>query len=671
MRTVLLVAATAGVLAAFWAIGETFLVVFIGIFLALVFEYPVRAVMGKTGWSRGLAATVTVLGTAIGVLVIALLFLVPLVGCVRDFLQELPATVEQLRQSDELSWLGDSGAAENVQAGSEKISAAVPDAISAVLGIASGFFTAFLICFTILFTCIFLLSDVANLKRALGSVLMPGEDVRWIEVWERVTTAVSRWAIGVVVIATIAGTTQGVTAWLLGSSYALALGVIAGLLDMIPNLGATLAGFILVPAILAEEGLVPALIMLAVVLVYQQVENNILTPKIQGKAVNLSGFFIIVAVTLFGALLGVLGALTAVPLAATIQIFIQELTKARRDKVAAAHAALDAPTPERALNQLTQPHQHRKERSMASQDSWTGWIVFAGFVIIIVGVMDVLQGFIAILEDEYVVATPEGLAIFDVTAWGWTSLIWGGLLVIAGLGLLGGAGWARWLAIFGVAINAIQQVAFLSNYPQAYPLWNILIVTLNFVVLYALTARWKGFKGPCDGSNDLTSADGSRPLRGRLPAAVTARPRSSISATSIATSSALAILPVADAIRAVPTIGATAASTPRTCSASTPISPAMARFIRYETAGASTATSAAMRTSASVSASRLDASIESVVMLASRSSTGVSLVDPAMILLSPPSALGTDWCQPLPIRDHPQYPGDVRRRSSCRWHERA
>ena len=344
MRTVLLVAATAGVLAAFWAIGETFLVVFIGIFLALVFEYPVRYVMGKTGWSRGLAATVTVLGTAVAVLVIALLFLVPLVGSVRDFLQELPATVEQLRQSDELSWLGDSGAAENVQAGSEKISAAVPDAISAVLGIASGFFTAFLICFTILFTCIFLLSDVANLKRALGSVLMPGEDERWIAVWERVTTAVSRWAIGLVVIATIAGTTQGVTAWLLGSSYALALGVIAGLLDMIPNIGATLAGIILVPAILAEEGLVPALIMLAVVLVYQQVENNILTPKIQGKAVDLSGFFIIIAVTLFGALLGVLGALTAVPLAATIQIFIKELTKTRRDKVAAAHATLEAPT---------------------------------------------------------------------------------------------------------------------------------------------------------------------------------------------------------------------------------------------------------------------------------------------------------------------------------------
>ena len=342
MRTVLLVAATVSVLGAFATIGESFLVVFVGIFLAIVFEYPVRFVIAKTNMSRGLAATVTVLGVAVVLVALALFFLVPLVGGVRDFLQALPETVEQLRASDELSGsIGDSGAAENVQEGSEKLADSVPDAISAVLGIAGSFFSGFLICFTIIFTCLFLLSDVANLKRSLGSVLMPGEDERWLNVWERVTTAISRWAIGVVVIATIAGTTQGLTAWLLGSSYALGLGVIAGLLDMIPNIGATLAGFILVPALWAEEGLAAALIILVVLLVYQQVENNILTPKIQGKAVNLSGFFIIVSVTLFGALLGVLGALTAVPLAATIQIFLRELTTARREKVASAKAALE------------------------------------------------------------------------------------------------------------------------------------------------------------------------------------------------------------------------------------------------------------------------------------------------------------------------------------------
>ena len=338
MRTLLLLAAAVGVLAAFVAIGDTFLIVFVGIFLALVFEYPVRFVMRKTGMSRGLAATITVIGSAVVVTVLFLLLLVPLVSSVRDYLKQLPQTAQELRDSGELSWLGDSGAAKNVQQGAEHISKSIPDAVSSILGVAGGFLGVFLALFTILFICLFLLTDIGRLKESLASVLMPGEDERWLGVWERVTESVSRWAIGVVVIATIAGTTQGVTAWLLGSSFAVGLGVIAGLLDMIPNIGATIAGFILVPTLWAEQGIGAALIMLVVVLVYQQLENNILTPKIQGRAVDLSAFFIIVSVTLFGALLGVLGALTAVPLAATIQIFVQELTKVRRERVAAAKA---------------------------------------------------------------------------------------------------------------------------------------------------------------------------------------------------------------------------------------------------------------------------------------------------------------------------------------------
>ncbi|MDA0167393.1 hypothetical protein OM076_44450 [Solirubrobacter ginsenosidimutans] len=131
---------------------------------------------------------------------------------------------------------------------------------------------------------------------------------------------------------------------------------------------------------------------------------------------------------------------------------------------------------------------------MASRSAWGGWIVFAAIVLLMVGAMDVLQGFVAIFKDDYVVATRKGLAIVDVTAWGWSMVLWGALLVVAGLGLLNGAGWARWLSIIGVGVNAIQQVAFLANFPQAYPLWNILIVALNVLVLFALTVRWQGYK---------------------------------------------------------------------------------------------------------------------------------------------------------------------------------
>ena len=135
---------------------------------------------------------------------------------------------------------------------------------------------------------------------------------------------------------------------------------------------------------------------------------------------------------------------------------------------------------------------------MVSQDSventMGGWIGFAGMVMIIVGAIDIFQGFFAIIEDEKVVATGKGLAIIDVTGWGWLTLLWGCLIILAGFGLLGGAGWARWLAIFGVSIGAIEQMAFLANYPQAFPLWEITILALYVIVLFALTARWQGYK---------------------------------------------------------------------------------------------------------------------------------------------------------------------------------
>ena len=95
------------------------------------------------------------------------------------------------------------------------------------------------------------------------------------------------------------------------------------------------------PTVLAEEGLTDALIMLAVVLVYQQVENNLLGPTIYGKAVNISPFFVILGVTLFGALLGVLGALVAVPVTASLQIVVLEVTKAHRARIAELRAAAE------------------------------------------------------------------------------------------------------------------------------------------------------------------------------------------------------------------------------------------------------------------------------------------------------------------------------------------
>jgi predicted PurR-regulated permease PerM len=343
LRTLLLAAAVAGLGLAIASIVDTLILVFLGVFLALVFEIPLRAFMRWTKWKRGISATVLVLGSALAVTVLALLLLVPLVASLRDFIKSLPEIVQGLQDSDELSWAADSGAGDNVHQGAVNLADAIPHAISAILGVAGSAFSAGLWIFTLIFLALFLLIDMENLRGVVRAVLMPGEAERWLQTWERITDTISRWAIGAVTIAAIAGTVQGGTAALLGSSYALALGVIAGLLDLIPNLGATIAGFILVPTILAEEGLTDALIMLAVILVYQQIENNLLGPTIYGKAVNISPFFVILGVTIFGALLGVLGALVAVPVTASLQIVLTEVTRTRRAIVAEARAALASP----------------------------------------------------------------------------------------------------------------------------------------------------------------------------------------------------------------------------------------------------------------------------------------------------------------------------------------
>jgi hypothetical protein len=120
--------------------------------------------------------------------------------------------------------------------------------------------------------------------------------------------------------------------------------------------------------------------------------------------------------------------------------------------------------------------------------SMAGWIGFAGILLLIVGSIDFFQGLIALFEDEYFVVTASGFLVVDVTAWGWIMLIWGVLLVLAGLGLVSGQGWARWFAIVVVSLNFIAQLGFLGN--SQYPLWSLTVIALNVIVLYALTARW-------------------------------------------------------------------------------------------------------------------------------------------------------------------------------------
>jgi hypothetical protein len=129
-----------------------------------------------------------------------------------------------------------------------------------------------------------------------------------------------------------------------------------------------------------------------------------------------------------------------------------------------------------------------KEGDVASKGFWTGWVVFAGLLMVIIGSLDFFQGLIAIIRDKYYVLTPTQIVVFDMTTWGWVMLIWGIVLALAGLGLLSGSGLARWFTIVVASLNFIVQLGFVGSHE--YTLWALTVVGLNAVVLYALTARW-------------------------------------------------------------------------------------------------------------------------------------------------------------------------------------
>ena len=115
----------------------------------------------------------------------------------------------------------------------------------------------------------------------------------------------------------------------------------------------------------------------------------------------------------------------------------------------------------------------------------TGFILFAGLMMIMVGIWQALEGLIAIFENEFYVATRNYLFQFDATTWGWIHLLVGLIVAFAGWGLLSGRTWARAVAITVALLSATANFLFIPY----YPFWSLLIITLDIFVIWAVAAH--------------------------------------------------------------------------------------------------------------------------------------------------------------------------------------
>ena len=117
---------------------------------------------------------------------------------------------------------------------------------------------------------------------------------------------------------------------------------------------------------------------------------------------------------------------------------------------------------------------------------WTGWIVFASVMMFLVGTFQMVEGLVAILDDEYYGVTESGLVLsLDYTAWGWTHLLLGLLIFVSGLGVLSGNVLARTVGVLLAGLSAIANLLFI----EASPVWSIVVITVDVLVIYALTVH--------------------------------------------------------------------------------------------------------------------------------------------------------------------------------------
>jgi predicted PurR-regulated permease PerM len=339
IQTILLVAAAVAVAWALASIANVLLVIFVSILSAAVLVPVVSVMERRLHWSRRLCSIVLVLAIVIVIGAVVLVVAQAISDAVRDFSDDLPQIVERVRHSDLGDFInGGSGSLDTLREHAGDITNGVGKVSGGVANVGVSAFGAVTLIFSVTFLTLFGLIDAPHARDWIGSLLYRDKRERYLQITDRIIQTTSRYMLGNVAISLICATVYGVTAVILGLPYPLALAVIAGLLDLIPNLGATIAGLIV--GLVALSVSLDALIAFAIVIVvYQQIENYVLQPTIIGKAAQISGFTVLASVLAFGALFGLIGAIIAVPIAAGLQIVTEELTAARRARIAAADAA--------------------------------------------------------------------------------------------------------------------------------------------------------------------------------------------------------------------------------------------------------------------------------------------------------------------------------------------
>ena len=308
--------------------------IFIAGFLAIALSGPVNWLHQRTD-RRGLAIALVYVALILVPVLLAAILVPPIVEQLNNLINNLPAYVSDLQdfvaKNDTLRRLEEDY---NVTAELQKQASTLPGRVGDAAGILSdiglGLVNSVFAGVTILVLSLFMISSGRGWLDWVADRQGP-ERSDWLKrLFDRIGNAVGNYVAGALGQALLAGVLAYIVLLILGVPYAGSLAVVIFLLDLVPLVGATLGAILVGIITLFNDFPTTTIVWTIWSIVYQQVENNIIQPRIQAKAVSVHPFVVLTSVLFGSTLFGVLGALLAIPVAAAIQIAIVEYNNFRR-----------------------------------------------------------------------------------------------------------------------------------------------------------------------------------------------------------------------------------------------------------------------------------------------------------------------------------------------------
>jgi predicted PurR-regulated permease PerM len=332
LRVLLIVLCVAITLEVVWIARHVLAWVVIALFLALALNPLVSWIERRTPLSRGPAIGVAYLIVLIVIVGVGATFLPKLIDEVNGFVDALPNYVHDLTHGR-----GRLGFLETKYHVVEKVRDAIQTGgVTKVLGLSGAALsvTKSIISLiagtvTIVFLTFFMLLEVHAWMERIYGLFSDNSQARVRKIGDDIYKTVGGYVTGNILISLVAGTSATIVLLIMGVPYAVALGLLVAVLDLIPLAGATVAGIVV--SVVAFLHSIPAgIVVVAFVIVYQQLENHFLQPVIYGRTVQLSALAVLVSVLVGAELAGILGALAAIPVAGTLQVLIRDQLAYRR-----------------------------------------------------------------------------------------------------------------------------------------------------------------------------------------------------------------------------------------------------------------------------------------------------------------------------------------------------